>query len=172
MKQLILLTTYCLVFAACTTTAPEEKATPDTNLGVLQHQFTLSEESKEDFNKGLLLLHSFEYDDAKEAFQAAIIKDSNEVMAYWGEAMANYRALWGLQDVEAGKAVMAKLDSTKERRLAKAENELEKDFWAYAMGTIRQHNPILQLHRFKALLILWRMHSFDVQSMQTLSFLR
>ena len=40
------------------------------------------------FHEGLLLLHSFEFEDAAEKFVAAQQIDSNFVMAYWGEAMS------------------------------------------------------------------------------------
>ena len=108
---------------------PKETTTEEYTLGDIKYQFPISPEASEEFNKGLLLLHSFEYDDAKDAFLAAQEADQNEVMAYWGEAMCNYKALWGLQNVPKGREVMAKLGATKEERLAKAEEGLEKDFW-------------------------------------------
>ena len=126
MKYLYLI--LVLIVAACS--APkEEQISEEDSLGVLNHQFSISEKAKEGFEKGLLLLHSFEYEDAREAFQEAVAADSTEMMAQWGEAMSYYKALWGLQDVEAGRAVMNRLGATKDERLSKAENELEADFW-------------------------------------------
>lgn len=101
----------------------------NNELGVLQYSFPISEGAKPAFDEGLLLLHSFEYEDAQEAFQRAIAIDSNEVMAHWGEAMTHYKALWGLQDLPAGREVMGKLGSTQEERLSKAEEGIERDFW-------------------------------------------
>ncbi len=108
---------------------PKETASVDYTLGDIKYQFPVSPEASEGFDKGLLLLHSFEYDDAKEAFLSAQEADKNEVMAYWGEAMCNYKALWGLQNVPEGREVMAKLGATKEERLAMAQEGLERDFW-------------------------------------------
>lgn len=126
----------------------------ENNLGSLQHEFTISDRAKPAFEKGLLLLHSFEYDDAREAFQEALASDNTELMAYWGEAMTHYKALWKLQDVEAGRAVIARVGATKEQRLAKAENELEKDFWVgvellYGDGELIERNNAYSNHMGK-----------------------
>lgn len=125
----------------------QQKAPKDDSytLGQIEHQFTVSAEAKESFDKGLLLLHSFEYDDGKEAFRAAQTADSTEVMAYWGEAMCNYKALWGLQDLPAGREIMARLGATTEERLSRAEAGLEREFWRgieilYGQGEVKERN--------------------------------
>lgn len=123
----------------------------ETHLGVLNHQFTISEPSQEAFEKGLLLLHSFEYEDSREAFQEAIAADTTELMAYWGEALTHYRALWGLQDVDAGRAVLAKVSASKADRLIKADNELERGFWEaieilYGEGELYERNKAYSDH--------------------------
>ena len=90
-------------------------------------------------------MHSFEYEDAQEAFQAALEKDSTEVMAHWGEAMTHYKALWGLQNEEAGRAVINRLGEDQDTRLASIEDELERDFWQaletlYGEGSLDERN--------------------------------
>ena len=142
-----LLLAFCLMNCSDQAKKPQESS----SLGSLQHQFTISEAARTDFEKGLLLLHSFEYDDARDEFQRALKADSTEVMAYWGEAMTHYKALWRLQDVDAGRAVMSKLGSTEEDRLSKAENELEKDFWKgvellYGEGELNERNRAYSDH--------------------------
>ena len=122
----ILFAAIFMVFG-CTSTPSSDKT--EANLGNLNHTFPVSDAAKESFNRGLLLLHSFEYVDANEAFSEAIEDDPAEVMAYWGKTMTYYRALWGLQDVEAGRKVMSKLGENSEDRLAVASEGLERDFW-------------------------------------------
>lgn len=56
--------------------------------------------------KGLLLLHSFEYDDAREAFLEAQEIDPNLAMAYWGEAMTHNHPIWQEVDRDAAIAVL------------------------------------------------------------------
>jgi tetratricopeptide (TPR) repeat protein len=53
-----------------------------------------SEKSKADFNLGISLLHSFEYDEAEKAFAKIIYQEPDCAMAYWGVAMCNYHQLW------------------------------------------------------------------------------
>ena len=48
---------------------------------------TENAEALKDFKRGLLLLHNFEYPDAKELFHEAQKKDPLFGLAYWGEAM-------------------------------------------------------------------------------------
>lgn len=142
MKIQIYLFISLIAFSCSTQTKTTENA---IQLGDLNHQFSISPEAKTDFNQGLLLLHSFEYDDAREFFEKALNTDPSEVMAYWGLALTHYKALWGLQDLDAGRKVMAQLGDSKETRLAKAENQLEKDFWTsieilYGEGELKERN--------------------------------
>lgn len=62
--------------------------------GKLSFDISGTEKSKEDFNLGLKLLHSFEYDEAEKAFAKIIDEDPGCAMAYWGVAMANFHPLW------------------------------------------------------------------------------
>ena len=80
------------------------------------------------FLKGVLLLHSFEYEDAKEAFQEAQKADPAFAMAYWGEAMTYNHAVWQQTAPDLAKAALARLAPTPEGRLAKAPTAKEKDW--------------------------------------------
>lgn len=80
------------------------------------------------FLKGVLLLHSFEYDDAKEAFVEAQKADPGFAMAYWGEAMTYNHAVWQQTAPDLAKAALARLAPTLEGRLAKAPTAKEKDW--------------------------------------------
>ena len=48
------------------------------------------------------LLHSFEYDQAAEAFRAAQTADPAFAMAFWGEALTYSHLLWGEDDADRG----------------------------------------------------------------------
>ncbi|MEA1786068.1 hypothetical protein U1E44_08200 [Arenibacter sp. GZD96] len=76
------------------------------------------------FEKGLLLLHSFEYQDAREAFKAAQEEDPQMAMAYWGEAMTHNHPLWSEQDYEEGVAALMPLEAID---LNTQTTELERD---------------------------------------------
>jgi hypothetical protein len=90
------------------------------DLGETEFPNSGAPEAQPDFLRGLLLLHSFEFDSARAAFSAASDRDPGFAMAYWGEALSHNMAIWGEQDLEAARAVLAKLAPTREERLAKA----------------------------------------------------
>ena len=66
-------------------------------------------EAQEPFLRGVLLLHSFEYDDAREAFQEARRIDSDFALAAWGEAMTHNHPVWQRQDRDAALAALESL---------------------------------------------------------------
>jgi tetratricopeptide (TPR) repeat protein len=80
------------------------------------------------FIKGVLLMHSFEYDDAREAFVEAQKADPGFAMAYWGEAMTFNHAVWQRTSPDLAKAALARLAATPDARRAKAPTEKEKDW--------------------------------------------
>jgi len=82
-----------------------------------------------DFLRGLLLLHSFEYDAARDSFRAALGKDPGFYMASWGEAMTFNQPIWGEQDLQAGRAVLARVGPDREARLAKAPTARERGYF-------------------------------------------
>src|SRR6187402_1762584 len=81
-----------------------------------------------DFLRGVAWLHSFGYEDAIDAFRAAQKMDPSFAMAYWGEAMSYSQPLWFFEEVEKGRAALAKLGATSETRLAKAKTPREQAF--------------------------------------------
>ncbi|HEX3532277.1 MAG TPA: tetratricopeptide repeat protein [Thermoanaerobaculia bacterium] len=80
------------------------------------------------FLRGLALLHDFEYPDAAEQFRAAQKVDPDFAMAYWGEALTHTHPVWMQQDLDAARAVLARLGATPEARLARAKTERERDY--------------------------------------------
>ena len=131
--------------------AKDTTASTDVVLGKLEHGFTLNVATQEKFDEGLLLLHNFEYDDALTAFEEATASDSTEVMTHWGEAMCQYKALWGLQNMTKGKAIVSRLGDTKEARLASIDDPLEKDLWEmveimYGEGDFDERNGLIKDH--------------------------
>ncbi len=82
------------------------------------------------FARGALLLHLFEYPDAAYAFREAERLDPGLAMAYWGEAMTHTHPIWNEQDLDAGRAALAKLASTADAREAKAPTARERGYLA------------------------------------------
>jgi tetratricopeptide (TPR) repeat protein len=84
--------------------------------------------AQEPFLRGLALLHNFEYPDAAEQFRKAEAIDPNFAVAYWGEAMTHNHAVWMQQEPDAARAVLLRLGTTPEARLAKAPTARERDY--------------------------------------------
>jgi len=67
---------------------------PDKQFGTVNFEFSCSEKVAQDFNLGMAMLHSFEYDEAEKIFAKIVDKQPGCAMAYWGIAMSNYHPLW------------------------------------------------------------------------------
>src|SRR5579872_4148487 len=86
------------------------------------------------FIEGVKDLHSFEFDEAAEAFHEAQRMDPDFAMAYWGEAMSYNHPLWAQLDLPAARKALERLAPTLDGRLAKARTEKEKAF----LGAVNQ----------------------------------
>jgi tetratricopeptide (TPR) repeat protein len=94
-------------------------------LGVVNISVTGNKNALPHFKKGLLLLHSFEYEDAREAFQKAKKEDPEMAMAYWGEAMTYNHSLWQEQDYVDAAIVLEQLDEiNSQQETTELENDL------------------------------------------------
>lgn len=100
----------------------------ELRLGEIEFPNTGSPEAQDSFIRGVLLLHSFEYEDAREAFEEARAIDPEFVLAYWGEAMTHNHPLWAQQDREAARAALARLAPTTRERLARASTDRERGY--------------------------------------------
>lgn len=80
------------------------------------------------FLRGLALLHSFEYDDAGEAFREAQRLDSTFALAYWGEALTYDHPIWGEHDSTAARAVIGRLGDGPEARVARGKSAREQAY--------------------------------------------
>ena len=84
-------------------------ALPAQLLGKISFPNSGAVEAQADFIEGVLYLHNFEYEDARDAFLRARATDAGFAMAYWGEAMTHNHPLWGRQDLAAGQAALEAL---------------------------------------------------------------
>ena len=61
-----------------------------------------------DFNRAVALLHSFQYEDTRLAFEDISRRDPTCAMAQWGVAMSHYHGLWDNGDTAAGRVAQKK----------------------------------------------------------------
>ena len=79
---------------------------------------------------GVLLLHSFTFENAEKTFKAALAAEPDFFMAYWGEALSHNHPLLPERNPDLPRAVLKRRGATREARLAKAPTEREKGFLA------------------------------------------
>jgi len=97
-------------------------------LGALAFPNSGAPEAQTDFITGVLLLHSFEYDRAAEAFRAAQDADPDFALAYWGEAMTYTHPVWNEKDVEAAREALGRFAATPTERLERTPTERERGY--------------------------------------------
>ena len=98
-----------------------EDELPPLILGVLEFPNSGDEKAQDAFDRGVKLLHSFEFDDARDAFVEAQEIDPGFVMAIWGEAMTRNYPIWAHQEREEALVVLAKLKPRGERNATERE---------------------------------------------------
>ena len=97
-------------------------------LGTIDFPTSGAPAARAPFIRGVLWLHSFEYEAAAQAFREAQRIDPGFAMAYWGEAMTYTHPLWNEQDSSAGHAILQRLGPTPEARRAAAPTPRERGY--------------------------------------------
>ena len=91
---------------------------------------THSAAASREFMRGLLLLHLFEYEDARRSFVAAEMADPGFAMAYWGDAMTFNHPVWNELNAKAGQAALAKFEPTPEARAQRIADPRERAWFS------------------------------------------
>src|SRR5256885_11141790 len=116
------------VALVCLAGAGELRSAQTPRLGTIDFPTSGAPAAQAPFLRGVLLLHSFEYQDALQAFREAQRIDSGFALAYWGEALAYTHPIWNEQDQNAARAALQRLGPTREARRAKAPTPREKAY--------------------------------------------
>jgi tetratricopeptide (TPR) repeat protein len=75
----------------------------ESEVGSVHFLTSCAKDVETDFNRAVALLHSFQYEDARHAFEEVSRKDPTCAMAQWGVAMSHYHGLWDNGDTAAGR---------------------------------------------------------------------
>ena len=62
--------------------------------GSVHFPISCSDQAQHSFERGVAMLHSFEYEDTETAFAEVARREPNCAMAYWGEAVSYYHPHW------------------------------------------------------------------------------
>ena len=99
-------------------------------LGAINFPTSATGAAQERFLRGVTILHSFGWKQARLEFQAAQELDPDFAMAYWGESLCYNHPLISEQDRDTPREILGRLGDTPEARLARAPTEREKGFLA------------------------------------------
>jgi tetratricopeptide (TPR) repeat protein len=113
------------VFAGAISVAQPFRAAP---LGRISFPNSGAAAAQAPFIRGVLLLHSFEYDSAIDAFREAERADPSFALAYWGEAMCFNQTLWYNENVAKAREALGRLGKDPAARQAKAPTAREKGY--------------------------------------------
>ena len=119
---------FALILTLIALTWAASSAAQEAALGKVHFPNSGASAAQEDFIRGVLYLHSFEYEPAATAFRNAQSIDPEFAMAYWGEAMTGHHSLWGVQHTQAAHDILMRLGKTSAERAAKAPTQREKDY--------------------------------------------
>src|ERR1051326_5226749 len=139
--------------------APEEHAGHAEQLGRVRFATSCRGVAQRGVEHGVAYLHSFWYEKATEAFNAAAAADSSCAMAFWGQAMSLLHPLWTPPPPADAQVATLAIDGGRSRaRTARERDYLEAirayyaDYdrtdptarlvrYATAMDGVRRHNP-------------------------------
>lgn len=77
------------------------RAQSSGELGKVSFPISCAPATRAEFERGVALMHSFQYPGAQPVFAGIAKKDPQCAMAAWGEAMDLYHQLWNFPDAEA-----------------------------------------------------------------------
>ncbi len=160
-----------LLFSLALCIALASPTLAQSELGEVSFANSGAADAQEPFLRGLLLLHSFEYDDAREAFQKARQIDPGFAMAAWGEAMTHNHPIWLRQDRAAARAALADVSrdeitdreagylATLDVLFGEGDKESRDDLYAQAMRQLAADVPDdLDARTFYSLALLGTAH--------------
>jgi tetratricopeptide (TPR) repeat protein len=139
---------------------PKHHHDADEKLGTVSFPTSCTPAVQSQFERGVALLHSFEYEVADAQFEEVAKKDPHCAMAYWGQAMTLYHELWSRPseaDLAQGAELLAKARSlnpptARERDYIQAlsvfysdtgklDHNQRADAYAKAMQGVYERNP-------------------------------
>jgi hypothetical protein len=99
------------------------------------------------FEKGVALLHSFQYEQARQTFAEVEKRDAKCAMAHWGKAMSFYHQLWDFPDT--GKLEQGHKEVEQADKLS-PQSPREKGFVAAAAAFYQKNDKLSHLQRKQA----------------------
>lgn len=127
--------------------AASSSAAPPDQLGKVNFPTTCSSAVEPTLEKGLALLHSFQYQESEQTFSEAARSEPKCAMAHWGKAMALYHQLWDFPGDPTLKEGRKDIEQAEKAHLASAR---EKGFIAAAAAFFQKKSKMSHADRKKS----------------------
>jgi hypothetical protein len=117
------------------------------HLGSVHFPTTCSPEAQSSFEKGVALLHSFQYEEARQTFVEVEKRDAKCAMAHWGKAMSLYYQLWEFPDTGKLEEGHKEIEQANKQS---PQSPREKGFVAAAAAFYQKNDKLSHLQRKQA----------------------
>jgi hypothetical protein len=108
-------------------------ALTEEEIGSVHFSTSCRSEVADHFNRAVALLHSFQYEQARQVFTDISQQDPQCAMAQWGIAMSHYHGLWDNGDMAAGRVAM---NEAKRMAVAKTKTTSRETAYIDALAQI------------------------------------
>ena len=102
----VLIAGCCLLLGTSWADEGHHHTLTEQEVGSVQFVTSCSKDVTASFNRAVALLHSFQYEQTRQAFAEIAKEDPKCAMAQWGVAMSHYHGLWDSGDMVAGRAAI------------------------------------------------------------------
>jgi tetratricopeptide repeat protein len=116
-------------------------------LGRVNFPSSCTSEAQKTVERGVALLHSFQYQQVEQAFSEAARQDPHCAIAYWGEAMGLYHQLW---DFPSATTLRAGRQYAQQAQAAGAKTDRERAYIAAAAAFYQDNAKLNHLERRRA----------------------
>ncbi|MEM7198984.1 MAG: hypothetical protein AAF628_01880 [Planctomycetota bacterium] len=124
--------------------------------------------AQEAFRRGTLLLHSFEYEDAREQFVAAREAEPGFAMATWGEALTFYHPIWRREEQDQAREALLHLGPDAAARAAAAPTDAERAWLGSVEALFGEGTRTVRWTAYAD--ALQRMHKADPDNVEVAAF--
>ena len=140
------LASLCLTVALRADGLPHQ-ASPAGQLGKVDFPTSCALEVQPSLEKGLALLHSFQYTESEKTFADASTRDPKCAMAHWGRAMATYLQIWEFPNDKTLKGGRKEIEKAQKLHPATAR---EQDFLNAAAAFFQKKSGMSHVDRKQA----------------------
>jgi len=130
---LVLLSALALTISIAWADEGHHHALTDEEVGSVHFATSCSKSVEGGLNGAVALLHSFQYEKARAAFNQISSSDPQCAMAQWGVAMSHYHGLWDNGDAAVGRAALQK---AQELAAANSKTTAREKAYIDALGEI------------------------------------